>query len=495
MTQHDLPAADEVFTALPPALPDNPGLRASIRAMRAQDGLAIGVTDDDPTGSQAVHRVEVVLIPDERAYAEALRGPAATCFALTNTRSLDEPEAVRVTTAAAAGLAAAARRNGSRIQLLSRSDSTLRGHVLAEAAALARVHQQVTGAAPDAVLFAPAFIEAGRITAADVHWARTAAGLVPVGQTEFARDAHFGYAASDLREFLAEKNGPQASTGDVASLGLDDIRLGGPGRVREVLTRLALTRTRAGRRPPAWVVVNATEYSDLEVVALGALEAERAGARFIFRTGPSFVRALAGLDPRPPLRGADIVCPRPGGHGLVVVGSHVAQTSRQLRSLLAAPGAAGCAGIELDVAALLDGHPSVARDAGRAAATALGASEVVLYTSRTVVSGRGPAGLQAARAISAALAEAVRLALLGGPAWVIAKGGITSHDVAVAGLGIRRAEVAGQLFPGQVSMFVPADADPAAVGLPYVVFPGNVGGDDALRDAVQILRDACGPGG
>jgi uncharacterized protein YgbK (DUF1537 family) len=74
------------------------------------------------------------------------------------------------------------------------------------------------------------------------------------------------------------------------------------------------------------------------------------------------------------------------------------------------------------------------------------------------------------------------------PAWVVAKGGITSHDVAVRGLGIRRAEVAGQLFPGVISVFHPVDAAPEALGMPYVVFAGNVGDDGTLADVVAILN-------
>jgi len=96
-----------------------------------------------------------------------------------------------------------------------------------------------------------------------------------------------------------------------------------------------------------------------------------------------------------------------------------------------------------------------------------------------------------ARAVSAALARTVRLALAGEPAWIIAKGGITSHDVALAGLGIRRAEVAGQLFPGLISVFRPADAAPEAIGMPYVVFPGNVGDDQALVRAVTLMDDGA----
>ena len=76
---------------------------------------------------------------------------------------------------------------------------------------------------------------------------------------------------------------------------------------------------------------------------------------------------------------------------------------------------------------------------------------------------------------------------------MVAKGGITSHDVAVRGLGIRRAEVAGQLFPGVISVFRPLDAEPEAIGQPYVVFAGNVGDEDTLADVVAILT-GDGPG-
>ena len=82
--------------------------------MRAADGLLLGVLDDDPTGSQAVHGVEVVTVLAEEAYAAALAGPAATCFVLTNTRSLEGPAAAEVNVAAARGLVSVAGRRGMR---------------------------------------------------------------------------------------------------------------------------------------------------------------------------------------------------------------------------------------------------------------------------------------------------------------------------------------------------------------------------------------------
>ncbi|HEX4254008.1 MAG TPA: four-carbon acid sugar kinase family protein [Streptosporangiaceae bacterium] len=478
LARDNLPPASEVLAAQPPPRPDDDGLRASIRARRAERHLLLGVLDDDPTGSQAVHDVQVVTVTDEDAYEAAFAGAAGTCFVLTNTRSLDEADAVALNDQVARGLLAAGDRVGGHVQFVSRSDSTLRGHVMAEVGALQAVQRSVTGRGFDGVLLAPAFLEAGRVTAGDIHWARVSGELVPVGDTEFARDATFGYSASDLRDFIAEGSGARVRPDDVVSLSLADIRLGGPERIAELL---------AGVHDGQWVVVNATEYSDLDIVAYGVLLAEQAGRSLAFRTGPSFVRSLAGMGPKAPLRGSELFGSRggPTRHGLVVVGSHVGQTSRQVAALRER---GGVTEVELDVPALLDGTEVVGAAAARVA-TALAGSDVVLYTSRTLVRGKDrDDSLAIARTVSAALSQVVHDSLAAGPAWVVAKGGITSHDVAVRGLGIRRAEVAGQLFPGVISVFQPLDAAPEALGKPFVVFAGNVGDDGTLADVVAILN-------
>jgi len=476
LARDNLPPAGEVLAAQPPPRPDDEGLRASIRAWRAERHLLLGVLDDDPTGSQAVHDVQVVTVTDQNAYEAAFAGAAGTCFVLTNTRSLDEADAAALNEQVARGLLAAGDRVGGRVQFVSRSDSTLRGHVMTEVGALQAVQRSVTGRGFDGVLLAPAFLEAGRVTAGDIHWARVSGELVPVGDTEFARDATFGYSASDLRDFIVERSGAGVRPDDVVSLSLADIRLGGPERIAELL---------AGVHGGQWVVVNATEYSDLDIVAYGVLLAEQAGRSLAFRTGPSFVRSLAGMGPKAPLRGRELFGSGRGGHGLVVVGSHVGQTSRQVASLRER---GGVTEVELDVPALLDGADVVGAAAARVA-TALAGSDVVLYTSRALVRGKDrDDSLGIARTVSAALSQVVRDSLAARPAWVVAKGGITSHDVAVRGLGIRRAEVAGQLFPGVISVFQPLDAAPEALGQPFVVFAGNVGDDGTLADVVAILN-------
>ena len=419
-----------------------------------------------------------VFEPDE--LAAGLSEAGSTCFILTNTRSLPEADAVELNTRIGRMLFDLAARLDAPIGVVSRSDSTLRGHVIAEVRGLDAARREVTGRGFDGVLLAPAYFEAGRFTAGDVHWARVGADVLPVSETEFARDATFGYAASDLRELVAEKSGGTVAPGDVLRVTLDDIRLGGPPRVAELLAGVA-----GGR----FVVVNAVEYADLEVVVLGLLEAEAAGRCFLCRTGPSLVQPLAGLDPQGPLGASDIwAAGHPGGHGLVVVGSHVGLTSRQVA---VARDRGGLAGIELDVAAVADParRNGEVAEATRLVVSALDHSDVLLVTSRELRRGRDAAeSLEISRRVSAAVTEVVRGALPAKPAWVVAKGGITSHDVAVRGLGIRRATVLGQLFPGLVSVFRPVDAAPEAVGIPYVVFAGNVGDETTLASVVDRFR-------
>jgi uncharacterized protein YgbK (DUF1537 family) len=172
----------------------------------------------------------------------------------------------------------------------------------------------------------------------------------------------------------------------------------------------------------------------------------------------------------------------------VVVGSHVGLTNRQIDVLEARYDVER---VEVDVEALLDPGqaPGLIRGCVLAARRGLAAQDILLTTSRTVHTGpSGEESLRIARAVSAGLVAVVRELLGDHPAWVVAKGGITSHDLLVAALGIRRAEVVGQLFPGFVSVFRPLEARPETIGTPCIVFAGNVGDDTSLAEAVGILR-------
>jgi uncharacterized protein YgbK (DUF1537 family) len=474
----DLPKAADILAAVPP-LRFEPEARQRIRAANQLAGRRIAVLDDDPTGSQTVHDVSVVTVFDDAEYAAGLANPGDTCFILTNTRSLPQDAAVELNSAVAGSLFTLGENLRTPVEVVSRSDSTLRGHVVAEIGAIDAARRRVSGSGFDGVLLIPAYFEAGRFTAGDIHWAYVGGEPIPVGASEFAQDATFGYSSSNLRDFVAEKSGGTITPDQVHSISLTDIRAGGPDRVAEIL---------GGVTDGAFVIVNATDYADLDVVVLGLLAAQQDGKSFVYRCGPSFPQVLAGLDPQEPLNAQQIwPAGNPGGHGLVVVGSHVGLTSRQVAK---AQERGGMLEAELHVPTLTD---PARRDAhvaevGAQVAEALATSDVLLFTSRTLVRG-GDAddSLAISRNVSTAVIEVVRAALAAHPSWVVAKGGITSHDVAVRGLGIRRAEVLGQLLPGMVSVFRPIEAAPEAVGTPYVVFAGNVGNDDTLADVVDLF--------
>ena len=436
------------------------------------------ILDDDPTGSQCVAGIDVAFDLDPAIPVGVLEGPGSACFVLTNTRALDEQEAVALNRRVLAGVLDGGV-PASGLHVVSRSDSTLRGHVIAEPVAIAD-ELAARGIDVDAFVLCPAMLEAGRFTEGDVHYATVDGEAVEVAETDFARDATFGFTSSDLRAFLEERSGGAVRAADVLSVSLEDIRAG-VDRVREIL---------ADARDRRWVVVNATEYTDLEVVAeaMALLEAE--GRTFVTRCAPSFVRPLVGQ------QGARVVDPDsitiPEGrldHGLVVVGSHVGLTTTQLRAVQQR---GTLAEVEIHVPSVLDERREQHLAAVAAQATAtLRTSDCVVFTSRDLVRTDDPAeSLAIARSVSDAVVEVVRRVRGAKPAWVVAKGGITSHEVAEKGLGIRRARVEGQFWPGQVSLFSAQEAPAEVMGAPYVVFPGNVGGEEALADVVDVLAAA-----
>jgi len=469
-----VPAAD-LLAAQPPVL-ERAGAIAEIRD-RIQSRGRLLVIDDDPTGTQSVHGVPVLTAWSERDLASALQD-AATVFVLTNSRAMPEREAVAVSAQITGRAAAIAADAGFELAVASRSDSTMRGHFPQEPDAVAAA-LEAAGRPVDGLLLCPCFLEAGRFTVDDVQWVAQDDQLVPSARTAYASDRSFGYAASNLRRWIEEKTHGAVSAADVLSLGLEDIRGGGPERVREILAEAE------SRRP---VVVNATEYADLEVVVLGLLDAEAAGQAFVYRCGPSFVRVRGGIEPAPPLSAEALYRRRAhAGHGLVLVGSHVETTTRQLERALELEGVHAR---ELSVSRLLD---PAAREQEIAAALGeierhLPEREVILYTSRELARAEGSdQALDVGRSVSDALVELVQRLDPGLPlAFCVAKGGITSSDIGTRGFGVRRAEVAGQMLPGTISVWILPE-DSAFPGLPYVIFPGNVGEAGTLAEVIERL--------
>ncbi|ARC58405.1 hypothetical protein AS850_15065 [Frondihabitans sp. 762G35] len=468
--------------AAAPAPLEVPDARALIRRANLTSGTRVVVLDDDPTGSQSVHGVPVLTAWSRSDLDWAFAQPGAGFFILTNTRGLNDDEARETIRAVEAAVAEAAGSASVDYTLIARSDSTLRGHYPLETDVLVD-RARDAGKPYGALLLAPAYIAAGRVTAGDVHYVQDGDTFVPVASTSYAQDATFGFVSSDIREYVEERTRGGIPASAVVSIGLDDIRVGGPTRVRDILLDC---------RDAVPVVVNALDDSDLDVVTLGLLLAQEQGARVLCRTGPSFVASRLGMAQREPLTSSEVFPQgdRPG-HGLVVVGSHVELTTRQVARLRA--DVEGLAVVEASVPRLLDPDQAEAEllRCEHELVAALGTGEALLVSSRErIVADSGHDSLVIAQTVSRALVRLTRTAVASCPIrWVLAKGGITSSDTATEGLGIRRAVVAGQLFDGIVSVWLNrSDDQDALLGLPYIVFAGNVGDEASLAEAVTLLR-------
>jgi uncharacterized protein YgbK (DUF1537 family) len=500
----DTPTSDTPASAtLDELLAGVPGKRTvDVAALSAavQRGKKVIVFDDDPTGTQTVSDVPVLTAWTVDDIRWALRQPGSGFFVLTNTRSLSASDAEERTSAAARACAEAAALEGAEFVIASRSDSTLRGHFPLEPDVLIAEAAR-TGAHIDGVIVVPSYIDAGRLTIGSVQWVRMGEKFVPVGESEFARDATFGFHSSDLRDWVQEKTSGRVPASGVLPITLEDLRGGGEAHVARMLE---------GLRDGHVAVVDAAADEDLRVLVSALLEAESNGSSFVYRVGPSFVRARLGQTASAPIAGerlAELVTGMPatgtessdtvGGspvlpHGLVVVGSHTGLTTGQLDRLRET---VPITEIELEVEQLRDPERAGVHSASviDRAASALEYGTVVITTSRTLVTGAdGDESLAIARLVSAALVAVVReLVERVRPAFVVAKGGITSSDIATEALGIVRGIARGTLLPGIVSLWQPLGGP--AEGIPYVVFAGNVGDTDSLATVVRELTSAAQP--
>jgi len=454
--------------SLPP--PWQEDLLPAIREAFAKASVTLIVMDDDPTGCQTVHDIPILTAwPVEALRAEFRRSPVF--FILTNSRSLPVREAIDLNREVARNIVKAASLADRRFMVISRSDSTLRGHFRAEIETLtAEFGWQ------DAVkLCIPAFFEGGRFTIDDVHYVKEGDDLIPAAETPYAKDPSFGFASSDLKDYICEKTGGTVAREDVCSISLQDIRRGGPERVAEKL---------AGCGAGSFCVVNACERSDMDVVALAVFRAMETGKRFLFRTAAAIIPALFGLAPRALLDAGEFPPPQKGC-GLIVVGSFVPMSSRQLVHLLKH---GGVYGVELGVRRLLSGEGTIEIERVMDEANrSVGAHrDTVIFTSRDLVTGAtAEESIRIQADVAAALITIVR-GIQAAPRYILAKGGITSNDVAAKALGVQRAVVAGQIIPG-----VPVwrlGEDSRFPGMSYIVFPGNVGMETSMTGVVQALR-------
>lgn len=453
---------------------DGTAREALLEEAAAYPGKII-VLDDDPTGTQTVHHIPVYTEWTLETFEQIFDNHSKLNYVLTNSRAFSAAATERVHREIAANISRAAKEKGSGYLLVSRGDSTLRGHFPLETQVLKEVLEEQENIHFDGEILCPFFREGGRFTINNIHYVKEGNRLIPAGQTEFARDKTFGYLHSDLCRYIEEKTGGQYRKQDVITITLEELE---EGKLSQIEGKLM------GAEHFQKIVVNAVTDANLDLFCTALYRVMKRGKHFLHRTAAAFVRSLAGISQQPLLSGL----PQAEQAGMILVGSHTGKTTRQLEALRKIR---GLKFLEMDVTQVQrEGflEQESRKLSERCSALISQGLVPVVYTSRRLITaqdGTGEGALDCSVKISRAVQEVVAN-LTVRPAYVLAKGGITSSDVATKALGIKQAWVEGQIAPG-----VPVwrtGAESLFPGMHYIIFPGNVGNDDTLYQVVEILQ-------
>jgi len=439
----------------------------------------IVILDDDPTGVQTVNDVFVYTDWSVETFKRGLTEPKKLFFILTNSRGLTVPETRAVHTEIAHNLAQASRETGVDFILISRSDSTLRGHFPLETEVLKDVLEDEMGYRFNGEILFPFFLEGGRFTMNNVHYVKDGDMLIPAGQTEFAKDKSFGYTNSELPLYVEEKTRGEYRAEDVICISLQDLR---DGEIDKIANQLLSAHSFNK------IIVNAIACIDVKVFAMALCKALSLGRRFLFRSAGSLCKVIGGVKSRDLLLKKDLVLPGNTNGGIVIIGSHVKKTTLQFEELK------NCKYplefIEFHAARVLEEgglEDETKQVIAKAEEFITQGKSVVVYTSRELVKLNTEDKdeiLQASVAISNALVAVVGDMTVK-PNFIIAKGGITSSDVGTKALRVKRARVMGQIKPG-IPVWMTGEESKFPY-MPYVIFPGNVGEITTLREAVEVL--------
>jgi len=423
------------------------------------------VIDDDPTGNQTVHGVTLLTKWDENSLEEEFKKGTVAFFVLTNSRSLTTQKAAEIYAEITENIIKVSQKTKRKYTIISRSDSTLRGHFLAEIEAIQNVKNNKIAI----TAFIPLMFEGGRITVHDVHYIKEKKHLLPVGESSFAQDHTFRYLNSDLKKWIEEKTKGKIKASQVVSFSVNSIR---EQSIKELSEKVL------GIESGSFCIVNAFNYSDLDKMTQ---------AFIIYRSSSSFVPSYIGLFPRDLLNISDIKTSNSCNGGLVIVGSYVSKSSEQLQYVLN-DNHQNNVFIEIDVnQILLNSNEGYLEAIISEIDHKIGSNKnCIVFTSRKVITGKtNNETIDIAVKISNALISIVQK-IKNRPKYILAKGGITSHDIAVKGLGMKKSKTIGQ-----ISLGIPVWEMGEETKFPkmrYIVFPGNVGKEKTLNQLINKLN-------
>ncbi|KAF4335772.1 hypothetical protein FBEOM_10363 [Fusarium beomiforme] len=485
MAQTGIINLSEALSALPPVLASHQQLRTQTRSTiqsSSSPSPLLVILDDDPTGTQTCHDITILTVWDVRTIVSAFNqvGTGNGFFILTNSRALHPPQARELMIEICTNLKTASQETNIPYEIVLRGDSILRGHFPLEPEAV----EHVNGAF-DAWILCPFFLQGGRYTINDIHYVHEGENLIPAADTPFAKDATFGYKSSNLRDYVVEKSKGNITHGHIDSIDLETIRVGGPDAVLKKIMQLPKRD-----KTPVVLVINAAADEDIDVVVTALLQASQQGKKFLYRTGAAFVSARLGISSIPPLSAGQLGLSKSVG-GLIIAGSYVPKTTSQLDSLVQKSGDK-LTTITLNVKALLKSDEAATEDIAKAIKLASqkikNGQDVLVMTSRELIVGKDEVeSLDIGSTVALALVSFLQ-GLPQKPRYIIAKGGITSSDMATKGLRMKRALIVGQAAPG-VPLWRCDEPESKWPGLNYVVFPGNVGHNDSLYEVVRQWRE------
>lgn len=436
------------------------------------------VLDDDPTGVQTVHDVPVYTHWDMESITGGFREESNVFFILTNSRAFTEDETAKAHQEIAEAVEKAAKETGKRYVIISRGDSILRGHYPLETWILKDNFTKYSGYKVDGEILCPFFKEGGRFTIDNVHYVKYGDELVPANETEFAKDRTFGYTAATLPGYVEEKTGGAYLAKDVVCISLEDIHAMNLEKIENQLMDVTSFNK---------VIVNAVSPADIKVFCVALYRAMARGKRFMFRTAAGFVKEFCGISDRPLLKREEMISDQGNNGGVIVVGSHTNKTTEQVAHLREI---SDIEFIEMDATLVKDEAAFQAEFERCLALEEKLISEgktVCCYTTRALIkadTGNKEDELRLSVRISDAVQNLVGQ-LKVKPAFVVAKGGITSSDVGTKALGVQRAWVLGQIAPG-IPVWQCAEGSKWP-GIPYIIFPGNVGEAGTLKNVAEVL--------
>ncbi len=437
------------------------------------------VLDDDPTGIQTVHDIDVYTDWKKESLKQGFFSTENLFFILTNSRSFSSEKTVTVHQEIAANAVLAAKEAGVNFMLISRGDSTLRGHYPLETENLRQTLKETAGKTFHGEILCPFFKEGGRFTIDGIHYVKEKDELVPAAQTEFAKDKTFGYSHSRLSAYIAEKSKGSVREEDVVTVTLSELR---GMKLDEIEERLYQLR---GFR---YIVVDAVEETDVKAFAIVLMRLMKRGKEYLIRSAAAVPKVFGNVSDRPLLSRKELIGDETVYGGMVLVGSHVKKTTAQLECLCQADTPMEWIEFHVDAWEKDGGLEAEAILATNKAEAAMAQGKTaVVYTSRTLIAPK-EASPEEMLAISVKISDAVTSVvarLSQKPRFLIAKGGITSSDVGTRALAVKKARVLGQAQPG-----IPVwktGTESKFPGMSYIIFPGNVGSEETLKLIVEKL--------